>query len=201
MESRSSLGRSLKGSTNRELSGASGPPTFIGGEPRYMHANKRPKGGKGHTPQIPVLSLVSIDVHDNRRFARRSSPTSGQDSAQGNRKPGRASRDHPSHGLGNGLQGAWPTGRSARHGQSQGWRVCEERCWHERRRELLQPTEAVDRRHLPSRQPRAPAPVPGRIRLPLLDVQDERWRAATENGRPVRRETAYLSATQRPITS
>ena len=40
--------------------------TFIGGEPRYMHANKRPKRGKGYSDQTPVLSLISMDLDDKR---------------------------------------------------------------------------------------------------------------------------------------
>jgi transposase-like protein len=36
--------------------------TWIGGEPKNMHANKRPKRGKGFTDQTPVLSLVSIGL-------------------------------------------------------------------------------------------------------------------------------------------
>ena len=40
--------------------------TFIGGEPKNMHAKKRPKRGRGYSDQAPVLSLLSIDVHNNR---------------------------------------------------------------------------------------------------------------------------------------
>jgi transposase-like protein len=36
--------------------------TWVGGEPRNMHASKRPARGKGYSDQTPVLSLVSIGL-------------------------------------------------------------------------------------------------------------------------------------------
>lgn len=39
--------------------------TWIGGEPKNMHANKRPKRGKGYSDQTPVLSLVSVGLDSN----------------------------------------------------------------------------------------------------------------------------------------
>ena len=49
------------------------------------------------------------------------------------------------------------------------------------RRGLLLPAQAVDRRHPPPRQHEAPGPLPGRVRLPLLDIA----RSATRSARGV----------------
>ena len=60
---------------------------------------------------------------------------------------------------------------------------------------LLRPAQAVDRRHPPPCQPGAPALLPGRVRLPLLDLQAGGQRAAAADGQPGSGSAAQQQAT------
>lgn len=149
--------------------------TWIGGKPSNRHGHKRGKRGQGVTDKTPVVSLIDKQTGEVRSVAvtdvtganlRKvigeqvdvANTTLHTDSAAAYRKIapeflGHESVDHSA--------GEYVRGR----GQ------------HQHGGELLQPAEAVHRRHAPPRLEGAPAPLLGRVRLPVLDTGPEGRRA------------------------
>ena len=142
--------------------------TWIGGEPKNMHASKR---GPSHRGRPKDARFYPDRQRDWRGPFPRHALGHREHAQQGNGRAGGHGREHPLHRPGAALRQHRQAVRRPRIGQPLN-RGVRPRAGHHEVQRGTSVAQDFDNGNPPRRQPQAPAPLPGRVRLPLLDLQD-----------------------------
>ena len=141
--------------------------TWIGGDPNNRHGHRYGQGGQGRTDKTVVMALVDKDTGEAR--SRIIPDVSGATLSKTMAELGVDKADTILHTDGHQgyavIAGEFLAHEYVDHGDGEYVRgdVTTNQA-----ENFLLPTETVPRRNPPPRQPRAPAPVPRRVRLPVL---------------------------------